>query len=499
MSSLQRNFLASFGAKGWSSLMSLIFIPLYIQFIGMESYALIGFFVTLQAVFSLLDMGLSTTLNREIARLSAHPDKAGEARDLVRTLEMIYWIGAGVIAVIVMLLAPFMAHNWVNPQHLSASVVQQAVLLMGFAMALNFPFALYTGGLLGLQQQVLLGGLLAAMATLRGLGAVGVLWLVSPTIQAFFCWQICVSFTQTMLGALLLWRNLQPAGQTPRFRRNLLLGVWRFAAGMTGISVATLLLTQLDKLLLSKLLPLEMFGYYNLATAVASALYLFAGPFFSAIFPRFSQLVSIGDEAALQALYHRSCQMMSVLLLPLAVVAALFAPEVLWIWTGNTVVVQRAHLLVSLLIVGTALHGLSHIPYALQLAHGWTRLPFYQNVVAVILLVPLLLWTTARYGAVGAAGVWITLNAGYIVIGIQVMHRRLLKDQLFRWYYQDVGLPLTGALGVALLGRYLFPGQASVPVQLSLLAVIFLGAALAAVCATPLRPILLRSVARQFV
>ncbi len=44
--------------------MSLAFIPLYIKFLGIEAYGIIGFFTTLQAMFTLLDLGLGYTLNR---------------------------------------------------------------------------------------------------------------------------------------------------------------------------------------------------------------------------------------------------------------------------------------------------------------------------------------------------------------------------------------------------------------------------------------------------
>ena len=51
--------------------MGFIFIPIYISYLGIESYGLIGLFIILQGLLSLLDMGLSPTLNREMARFRA--------------------------------------------------------------------------------------------------------------------------------------------------------------------------------------------------------------------------------------------------------------------------------------------------------------------------------------------------------------------------------------------------------------------------------------------
>ena len=70
MTILQKNIAANIAGSIWQALMGLIFIPFYIKFMGIESWGLIGFFYTLLIMFTLLDLGLSNTLNRELARLS---------------------------------------------------------------------------------------------------------------------------------------------------------------------------------------------------------------------------------------------------------------------------------------------------------------------------------------------------------------------------------------------------------------------------------------------
>lgn len=439
--------------------MSLAFIPFYIHFMGIESYGLVGFYTALQGALMLLDFGFSTTMNREMARFSAQPEKAQEARDQVRTLEVIYW-GIGIVILAGILAgAPLIARYWVKADRLSVDTLRQVVMIMGVVSALQWPISFYTGGLMGLQRQVLLNGINATMATVRGLGAVLILWLVSPTILAFFAWQIITSALHTLLLTFSLWRCLPSAEQPPRFQKKLLLTIWHFAAGMSAISVVTLVLTQMDKVILSNLLTLKNFGYYALASVVANGLSTLFGPIFTAVFPSFSRLVVLGDQVELKQLYHRSCQMVSVVVLPVAVVIVFFSPEILWLWTGDTITVENTYWLVRLLVIGSLLNGLMHLPYALQLAHGWTRLTFYSNLAAVIALVPLLVWLAPSYGALGAAAVWVALNAGYVLVSLQFMHHRLLRGELWRWYIEDVGLPLLAALLLAGLGRGLLISQ----------------------------------------
>lgn len=472
MSLIKKNIAANFGGSIWQALMSLAFVPLYIKFMGIESYGLIGIFATLQAMISLLDMGLSTTLNREMARLSVLPGREQEMRNLVRSLEIIYWCVAIFIGIIVVSISPFIVHHWIKAGQLSPQTIKQALRIMGIAMALQWPASLYTGGIRGLQRQVLLNAINIGMSTLRGAGAVLILWLISPTIQAFFLWQIVISALNTFILSVFLWSRLPHSENKAVFQKQLLKGVWRFAAGMSGISVLALILTQIDKIILSKLLSLEMFGYYAFASMVAMSLTRLYSPVFYSIYPRFTQLVSIDDRDGLKQLYHKSCQFMSVLILPIAIVVAFFSYEIILLWTQSPATAERTHFLVSILICGTALNGIINPPYALQLAFGWTKLNLLTNMVAVIVLVPFIICMYRYYGAIGASSGWLFLNIGYVLFMIPIMHRRLLRKEKWRWYWQDVSVPLIAGLSIAFIGRLLLSDSASQFIMLLYLIII---------------------------
>jgi len=470
---LKKNIAANFVGSIWQAIMGLVFIPLYIKFMGIESYGLIGIFATLQVIFGLLDVGLGSTLTREMARLSVFPHKEQEMRNLVRTLETLYWSVAVFVGIAIVLLSPIIAHHWIKAGQLSPKTIEQALLIMGFVMVFQMPIGFYSGGLMGLQKQVLLNVINVCMNTLRGVGAVLILWLVSPTIQAFLLWQIGISVINAFLLALFLWRELPHSENKAVFQKQLLKGIWRFSAGMSGISILAVILTQVDKVILSKMLSLEMFGYYTLASMVAMSLGRLFTPVFFSIYPRFTQLVSINDQDGLKLLYHKICQFTAVLILPVAIVIAMFSHEVILLWTQNPAITEKTHLILSIMICGTALNGLMNPPYALQLAFGWTRLPFFQNLIGAILFVPLIIYMTTHYSATGAAIAWLVLTMGYVFLVIPVMHRRLLRTEKWRWYWQDVCLPLVACIFVAGIGRILIRESMSQYVMLLYLIIIF--------------------------
>jgi O-antigen/teichoic acid export membrane protein len=210
---------------------------------------------------------------------------------------------------------------------------------------------------------------------------------------------------------------------------------------------------------LAKLLPLDQYGYFSLAVAIATALSVVVGPIHNAAFPRLSELAVGSDLQVLAREYHRFAQLMSMALLPPALVLAVFAQEIVQLWTGDPVTAREVAPLVTVWALGTALNGVMHIPYAAQLAHGWARLTMIVNAIAVALLLPATLYWVPRYGAIAAAWIWVSINAGYAILSIAVMHGRILKAEKWRWYLQDLAAPLlpaaVGVTGCVLFRRHL--------------------------------------------
>jgi O-antigen/teichoic acid export membrane protein len=475
MSTIKQNILANLAGKIWSGLIWLLFLPVYLKFMGVEAYGLVGFYLTLTAVLSILDLSLSTTINRELARLSVREGKGGEMRDVLRTLETAYWAIAVAIGAALLAASPLIAHYWLKPENLSPEAVRDTVSLIGLTIALQWPSALYTGGMLGIQQQVRLNAVVSAFVTLRAVGAMLVLWIVSPTAQAFFAWHLLIGGLHTAALGFFLWRNLPLPGHRARFDPRLLKDIWRFAAGASGIAIFGTLAAQMDKIILSAVLPLGTFGYYSVAALVASSLYYFVTPITSGVFPRFSQLRSMQANDELARIYHLSCQLAAAILLPIAGLIALFPSAVLTLWTRDAQVAAEGHLVLSLLMAATALNGLVLLPFSLQLASGLVRLSFYTNLVSVIVSAPCLFFLASRYGAPGGAAVWLLLNVVYFIVVVPLMHRSFPMIETRRWYMVDTMLPFGACVAILGLARWLMPAG-----QSDLAMAAYLGLALAA-------------------
>lgn len=446
-----RNLIAGLASSVWSALLSLAVVPLYLRYLGLEAYGLIGFFATMQALFQILDMGLAPTVNREIARSSVSGHWQA-ARDLLRTLAVIYWLMAAAITLLMVLLGPAIALYWLTPKSLPPATVAHAVTLMGLVVACRWPVALYQGVLVGREALTTLSIIAIFMTSFASLGAVAVLALVSPTIEAFFLWQAFAGLSYALVMRRWAWLSVGGSGGSA-FKLAEVRRITPFALSMGGVALSGVIFMQLDKILLSKLIPLEQFALYALATLVASGLYVLIVPLFNVIYPRFSVLVAAGNERELTRSYRVGTRLLAIVLFPIAVVLGLFAEDLVRLWTGNAVIAHGVAPLIALLALGSALHGVMYFPFALQLAYGLPSLSLKINVILMVILVPLIFFLARTYGAVGGAAAWLLLHVLYLMLGTWMTHRRLLPGTGRKWLLCDVGIPLCISLLVIGLGR----------------------------------------------
>jgi O-antigen/teichoic acid export membrane protein len=435
LSSVRSNFAANLLGQVWVAGIQLLVVPIYLHLLGVEAYGLIGFFVALQTTLQVLDMGLGQTLAREIARRRGSVEEQS-TRSLVVTIGGIYFVLGIAIGLCVVFAAPMFASGVIRSEQLGAKTVEEAIRLMGLLVPVLWGSSLFQSALMGAERQVHANVIRISMASLGALGAVLILLFVSPTITAFFSWQFAIGVVSCAISGVAVHRMLP---KTPsRFSLSLLKGVWRFAAGISGIAIGGIILAQLDKWLLINLLPLETYGYYTLAVVAANALYLFITPLYSSLYPRLTALCAGNNTDGARKLYHTGSQYMAALVLPVAAVISIFSRDILVLWTRDASIARVSAPIVSILIIGTALNGLMNMPYALQLAAGRTGLALRLVLMKLALFIPGIIILTVHFGITGAAWAWLLLNALYVVVGVRLTHLYLLKGESQIWFLKDV-------------------------------------------------------------
>lgn len=451
MNSLRSSILASYTSQIYIALIGIAMMPVYLAHLGAEAYGLVGFFTMLQAWFQLLDFGLSPTLARECARYNGGATDGLTLRRLVRVLETIFVV-IGVAAALGMAIgAEWIATNWLKAAILSTAQISLAVQLMAVTVALRWISGLYRGALGGLEQLVWLGIFNVAVATARFVLVVPVLLFAGATPTVFFTYQVLVAGVEALV---LVWRTYArlPAiddGARVGFHFRELRGTLGFSLSIAFTGAVWVAVTQTDKLILSKMLPLADYAHFTLAVLLASGVTVISGPLSSALLPRLSRLHAQSAKEASITLYRQATQGMTLTATTIALVLALAAEPILFAWTGDRPLAQNAAPLLQLYALGNGILALTAFPYYLQFARGDVRLHLVGNLVFLVVLAPSIVLATLRHGAVGAGWVWLTANLLYGLLWVPLVHRKFAPGLHLTWLARDIGTIIVPAAIVA--------------------------------------------------
>lgn len=389
------------------------------------------------------------------------------------------------------------AGDWLRVQALPAHEVLAAVQLMAPAIALRWTSGLYRATLTGLEHLVWLAGFNSLVATLRFAGVLPLLlWFgTSPTV--FFGYQLAIAALEL---AVLSWQTYRwlpqlPGGARAGWQMAPLKPVLRFSLSIAFTSSVWVLVTQTDKLVLSRVLPLDEYGYFSLAVLVAGGILALTAPIGTALMPRMAALEASGEHAALIRLYRQTTQLVAVLATAMAVTLAYGAEPLLLGWTGNEELARRTAPILTLYALGNGLLAVAAFPYYLQFAKGDLRLHLIGNAAFVVLLIPAIVWSAVHYGGVGAGVVWLAMNLLSFVAWLPLVHRRFEPSLNRRWYLNDIAAIVAAGAGMGYAVNLIAPGwSAPRPTQLAfvgLLAVatITAGAMASSVLRRQLRPL----------
>lgn len=453
---LKKNIVASYVSQIYITVIGIAMLPVYIKYIGAEAYGLVGFFAMLQAWFNLLDMGLTPTMARQTALYRGGAMDALDLRRLLRALEGIFF-GVALLGMLgIIISAEPIATKWLQVHSLSLNEVRNAIMLMGIIIGLRWTSGLYRGAINGFEHTVWLGAWNSCIATFRFVLVIPFFVYVGTSPTEFFIYQLGVAIIELIVLVTKTYHLLPKmgAGKSTPWQWEPLRNVLKFSLSIAFTSSVWVLVTQTDKLVLSKLLPLAEYGYFTLAVLVAGAVMMVSGPISSAILPRMTRLHLANDEAGLIQIYRNATQLVVVIAVPVALVLALFSKQILWAWTGDLLLVNKAAPVLTLYAIGSGILALGAFPYYLQFAKGDLRLHLIGSFLFVLLLIPNLIWATWKFGMIGAGWAWLLVNLIYFLFWVPFVHHRFVRGLHRVWLLKDVVFTSTPVIVCACLAQH---------------------------------------------
>lgn len=410
---------------------ALVAIPILIHRLGDSRFGFLSIAWMLAGYFSLLDLGIGRALTHGISKRLAH-DMSVDTADLAWTgLTALGAFGA-VGALVIALASHWVVYSVITINGALRPEAWRALLLLAAVV----PLVVVSAGL---------RGILEAHRDFRSINL-----LQMPLGSLLFLAPLAViQFSQTLPAVILSLLVVRLAGTTAffcmclrripgflRFRvsRTTLKELLSFGGWMTVTNIVSPLMVNMDRLFIGSRLTVAAVTYYVTPFEIISKLLLISGAIANASFPEFTRLARRGENHVTRPYLLRTVGLTLVLVAPAALLAAVFAPDILRLWVSNELAARSSGVM-RLLAVGMIVNGSCSIPFVYIQGTGRSDVTAKFHIIELVLYVPALLFAISRLGLIGVAVAWVL---------------RVLLDALFLFSYAwwqlrpGVELPVAG-------------------------------------------------------
>ncbi|MFN9746410.1 MAG: oligosaccharide flippase family protein [Betaproteobacteria bacterium] len=380
-------------------LVAVVTIPWLIRLVGLERFGFLSLVWVLVGYASLFDLGIGRALVRTMSLRLANGDGHGAAasgRTGLVCLGLLGWLMAAALA----LAAPWLVGSVLTvPAALQAEALPATQLL-----AATLPFVMASAGysaVLNAQQAFrplnLVRALFSTLSYAVPLALAAAGWITLPAV----------------VGAILMLRVLGTAALAATARRHAAFSIWplrverealrellQLGGWMSMSNFVSPLLSQLDRLLISGLVPLRDVGVYAAPFDLLSRLMVVPYAIVNAVFPG-ATAVQPGTPEARQAAGDL-LRWLAVAMFPVMLAVVALAQPATTLWLGPDIG-PRAATVLQVLALGVFVNTLAQSPATLIQAAGRPRDMALLHLAELPLFLALLASLTAAYGIEGTA------------------------------------------------------------------------------------------------
>ena len=456
--SLKKNALANYVGVVYTAIIGIAILPLYLDELGAEAFGLIGFFTLMQSWFNLLDFGLNSAFSRQISFAKGLNSNFLEIKKLLKHIELILVSIAFLVVIIIFLSKTWLATRWMSIEYLDLELVANCLMLMGVIFGLRLFISFYRCAISSMEHQVWLNITLVIVLTIRFIGAWFCLHFLNFDVLDFFQYQLVISCLELLLLAFYFYRIMpHPSKNHVTISPAVTLkSVMPYALSIAYTSLLWIMITQVDKVVLSTALSLSDFAYFSLVIILAAGVIQLAMPISEAILPRLTSLYSQQKIGDLKLVYRWATQVVTTITLSTSLMVAFFSPQLLFAWTGDKQVAEWGGGILFWFVLGNGILAISTFQYYLQRAYGEMRLHIIGATVSAVIQVPIIYLSAVNYGAQGVAISWFCIRFSWFFVWTAIVHSKFLPGFHLTWLAKDIApIALTSCTVVLLFNSFI--------------------------------------------
>lgn len=403
--------------------LAIIVLPILLHRLGLDRYGFVTLVWVLVGYVGVFDFGVGRAVTRVVAARLGDGDTSGAEGAARTAITFLLCVGCG-LGLLTILCAPLIMRFISLPRELHSEGTNAIRIL-----SLSLPLVLLTSGYRGYLEARRAFGLLNVIRI--GMGAFTYL---GPLIATFLS-----SRLESMVASVVVMRLLANYAHrracltlggaelrfelpsVDRLRPLLSLGGW-----ITISNIVSPLMSTLDRLLISPIVPIATIGIYATGYDVITKVQILAYSLTAAAFPFFASLAS--KERA-DALYVTFLKFMLLGLWPVLFLASLFASDLFGVWLGPHIA-EVAGPVVKILSIGLLFNGLAQMPAMMIQSRGSPKWMAILHLCEMPIFLVAIYGLTSRFGVLGTAAAWTLRAAVDAIILFTIVGSRLCASAI---------------------------------------------------------------------
>lgn len=383
--------------------LSIALIPFYLKRLGPDQWGVVAICMAIQGFLGLLDAGLGQIMPRDIARIAG--DRNSEAR-VFRVFSRAYF-GMGLIGLVLgQASVPWLIEHWFNQGQRMGDGAELALRLVLVQFLFQFANNAHSGYWNGMQAQKLANFRQCFFGTIKHAGALALVYLWRADALAYL-------LPFALVSALEWWAN---RGTVRRelgalVDEKVVISDFRILATEAGILalgvLVGMLLTQMDRIILSRTVSVASFGYYIIISNLGLAFSQLQYPLMRAFYPKISR--SLKEKGKGNINIKKIGLYVAIACVLPCLIAAIMAPWLLTIWLGDSLIVEETLVPLRLILGAVAINSIYQLFYQQMLASGNFRMIIKINVSALVVVYLQLSILSKELGIVTGGIAWLSL------------------------------------------------------------------------------------------
>lgn len=451
-------------SAGWFEML-ILFIsgmaitPILIKYFGKEGYGVWLLVAQMVGYLSILDLGVSNSLGRFVAKYIANRDAKGLSR-IFSTSLFLYCISTFAILLITFMIWPVFS-DFFNLSGKYHQIGSWLILLTGFGIAVSLPLRIGQGIFQGIHRFDL-------MYLFRSLGVILKFLLI---IIFFYFWKrgnlillAAISIGASLLPNILM--SLMARNRIPKINirkeyisKSSIVEIWTLSFSALVLTISANILIQTQILVVGKILDTEAVTLYSIPLKLVRYGSMVISYIIASFVPLSSEMHTLDQKEKLRSLNINGVKIALAISLIILTVAVFFGKPFLLFWLKSTSLqesdfTQMANLLL-IMAAGFCIGGPQGVTSKMFLGSGkhWfvAKISIINSVIGLTVGFYLL-----KYSTLGLYGMAIGWALVYFISGVIIFPRaacRTYNINLFSYLKKAYVPPLIAALPLV-LGAY---------------------------------------------